>query len=283
MINVIFIYKQKQTNITAKVDDKLKDICQNFASKIRVDFNQIYFISEGKKIENFDKKLNEYFSTFSLNNKLIKNLVNDNPNFSISYSNDDISLNSIENKVTFIIMNINLIFSQSHPERRLINHNHNDNVDNEYYLFQNRGEQNEEFETKKYEQIIFILMIQYIFILFIVYLFFLFELNKKFIITTNSKAWIFIITSLLIIIFSLYIFFDYIKRNKYKEEKKHKGFYYLLNFIYISSIIIYCILLSNYIKIENILCILFFIILDVLSIKIYYIFINLSFFVVFYF
>ena len=139
-INVIFIYKQKQTNITAKVDDKLKDICQNFASKIRVDFNQIYFISEGKKIENFDKKLNEYFNTFSLNNKLIKILVNDNPNFSIRYSNDDISLNSIENKVTFIIMNINLIFSQSHPERRLINHNHNDNVDNEYYLFQNRGE-----------------------------------------------------------------------------------------------------------------------------------------------
>ena len=53
MAKVIFFYNGNQTTIQCMKEDKMRNICQKFASKINIDINSLYFIYSGNKI-NYD-------------------------------------------------------------------------------------------------------------------------------------------------------------------------------------------------------------------------------------
>ena len=50
MINVLFIFNGFKTNIQATKEEKMKIICQKFASKLGIDINYINFIYGGEQI-----------------------------------------------------------------------------------------------------------------------------------------------------------------------------------------------------------------------------------------
>ena len=56
--SVIFIFNGINTTIQCKKEDKMKDICYNFISKIQIDINQLYFIYSGNNI-NFELTFNQ--------------------------------------------------------------------------------------------------------------------------------------------------------------------------------------------------------------------------------
>ena len=53
MAEVIFIYNGIDTFIQSKVDDKFKDICGHFCTKLKIDINKLVFIYGGD-ILNFE-------------------------------------------------------------------------------------------------------------------------------------------------------------------------------------------------------------------------------------
>ena len=62
MAKVIFTYNRNQTNIQCNKDEKIKEICQRYISKINIDKDKIYFIYSGNKINedlNFNEHANE--------------------------------------------------------------------------------------------------------------------------------------------------------------------------------------------------------------------------------
>ena len=56
MINVLFTFNGFQTNIQATKEEKMKIVCQRFASKLEIDINNINFIYGGEQI-NFELSL----------------------------------------------------------------------------------------------------------------------------------------------------------------------------------------------------------------------------------
>ena len=57
MSQVSFIYNGNKTNIQCNENEKMKDICQRFVSKIQVDKNKIYFSYDGKAGNQFNEEL----------------------------------------------------------------------------------------------------------------------------------------------------------------------------------------------------------------------------------
>lgn len=48
----IFIYNGNTTIIQCNLNDKMKEICQKFSSKIQVDLNNLFYIMVAKSITN---------------------------------------------------------------------------------------------------------------------------------------------------------------------------------------------------------------------------------------
>jgi len=120
--NVIFLLDGIETSIQCTREDKMKDICQKYSSKINKNMNTLLFLHEGNKI-NFDLTIEEQ-SKFQDNEKNeMKILVHKNNNGNIIYSkiklkielnnqkiNDIISKNNkIKNKVNEVKISIGLM------------------------------------------------------------------------------------------------------------------------------------------------------------------------------
>ena len=57
MIEVVFNYKELKTIIQCKLNDKIKNICQNYLNGINEDKNKIYFSYNGNVGNNFNNIL----------------------------------------------------------------------------------------------------------------------------------------------------------------------------------------------------------------------------------
>ena len=66
MAAVIFIFNGKKTSILCKKDDKMKVICCNFASRIGININSLYFYYEEKPL-NFELTFNEQANLIDIN------------------------------------------------------------------------------------------------------------------------------------------------------------------------------------------------------------------------
>ena len=54
MSEINFLYQSTQTVIQCTKNDLMKDICQRFANKNKININEIYFIYNGNKVnENY--------------------------------------------------------------------------------------------------------------------------------------------------------------------------------------------------------------------------------------
>ena len=76
MASVIFSYDGRESTIQCKSQDKMRDVCEKFVSKINVDINQIYFISGGNQL-NLELTFNQLANTINKNSNEIKILVSD--------------------------------------------------------------------------------------------------------------------------------------------------------------------------------------------------------------
>ena len=62
MAQVIFSYNGNGTNIQCNLDEKMKEICKRYATKLKYDINKLYFLYDGKIINedlNFYEQANE--------------------------------------------------------------------------------------------------------------------------------------------------------------------------------------------------------------------------------
>ena len=50
MIKIEFEYKSVKTDIQAKIDDKMRQVCSKFTQKAQLDINKINFIYSGNKL-----------------------------------------------------------------------------------------------------------------------------------------------------------------------------------------------------------------------------------------
>ena len=58
MVELIFSYNQVKTIIQANLNDSFNSIIQKYVNKTKLDINNIYFVSDGKKISNNGKVKN---------------------------------------------------------------------------------------------------------------------------------------------------------------------------------------------------------------------------------
>ena len=92
MVELIFIYNQRQTLILANLNDSFNDVIQKYINKTKLDRNNIYFISNGQKLSNKEKVKNILNQTEkSINRKII--LV-----ISINNTINNINTNMIKSK-----------------------------------------------------------------------------------------------------------------------------------------------------------------------------------------
>ena len=79
MIEITFIYHQTSTEITCKINDKVKDICEKFCFKAQEDINKLAFMYGGEILQ-LQKEFNQIISESDKNNNKMKILVcNYNP------------------------------------------------------------------------------------------------------------------------------------------------------------------------------------------------------------
>jgi hypothetical protein len=118
-------------------------------------------------------------------------------------------------------------------------------------------------ESNKYFLKIFsLLLIQYILIIFFTFLGFHFEFNLFFIETTKSMLW----TAGPVSVIISFLCFGVLK---IKEEYRKNKLLYIYLGIYISCIVFYCFLLSNYTETSYIMLVLFIISIDFCDILLY--------------
>ena len=79
MAKVEFIFKGIPTTIQCFKEDKMKDICRKFVSKINVDINSLFFLYGGKTI-NMDLSFNQISNSIDNSNKKMNILVYQNEN-----------------------------------------------------------------------------------------------------------------------------------------------------------------------------------------------------------
>ena len=71
MVELIFNYNQVQTLIQANLNDSFNSIIQKYVNKTKLDINNIYFVSDGKKISNNEKVKNIMNQTEKSNKRKI--------------------------------------------------------------------------------------------------------------------------------------------------------------------------------------------------------------------
>ena len=82
MSKVIFSFNGIQTIIQCLKEDKMKDICQKFTSKIDIDINSIFFLYGGNKL-NLELTFQQHANSFDKNNNQMNILV-------YKYDNNDV-------------------------------------------------------------------------------------------------------------------------------------------------------------------------------------------------
>jgi len=82
MINVTFIFKGENIIIQCNNNDKMKDICNKFITKVNIDINSVYFLFNVEKL-NLDSSLKETFKNYDKANQmniLVMEIDNENEN-----------------------------------------------------------------------------------------------------------------------------------------------------------------------------------------------------------
>ena len=92
--NVIFSLDGVYLTIKCKVEDKMKDICQKYSTKINKNTDSLLFLYEEKKV-NFDLSFKEQVNDIDRNNHEMKILVHKNENNS-NINNNKIVSNTIK-------------------------------------------------------------------------------------------------------------------------------------------------------------------------------------------
>ena len=93
--NAIFTLNRDDLTIQCKTDDKMKDICEKYSSKINKEMNSLMFLYEGKPV-NFELKFREQVNHFDSNtNKMrIQVDINENEKFICPKCKQKIELNT---------------------------------------------------------------------------------------------------------------------------------------------------------------------------------------------
>ena len=93
---IIFNYEGKDITIQCSIEDKMKDICQKYVTKIESNINSLLFLYGGNQM-NMNLKFKEQASSMDINNKEMNVLVYKNENdddFICPHCNKKIKLNT---------------------------------------------------------------------------------------------------------------------------------------------------------------------------------------------
>ena len=140
--NIIFILDNKEERIQCSQEDKMRDICIKYVTKINSNLNSLLFIYEGNQL-NFDLKFKEQANSKDINNNEMKvfvykkeddGLICPKCGEKIIFNKEELyPLISSNNKIKENIIKIkaqleNIINSKPQPTINLIN-NHLKNID----------------------------------------------------------------------------------------------------------------------------------------------------------
>ena len=105
MAEIIFDYKGNKAAIQCLKEDKIRDICLKFTSKIHININNIYLLYNGEII-NMELKYNEIANRIDNNSNIMNILVYDKENNGIicPYCGENININ-IDDAINKIIKN----------------------------------------------------------------------------------------------------------------------------------------------------------------------------------
>ena len=92
--NIVFTLDGVNLTIHCTTEDKMKDLCQNYSTKINKNMDSLLFLYEGNKV-NFDLSFKEQANIIDKNNQEMKILVNKNEN----------NCNNIINDITIVNTN----------------------------------------------------------------------------------------------------------------------------------------------------------------------------------
>ena len=91
MATVIFTFNGKQTIIQCKKEEKMKDICNKFISKIGININSVYFLYGGKRF-NLELTFNEQANLIDNNLNEMNILVYETKNTTIINENNSMKI-----------------------------------------------------------------------------------------------------------------------------------------------------------------------------------------------
>ena len=91
--SIVFMLEGVKLTIKCITEDKMKDICKNYSTKINRNLESLLFLYEGNKV-NFDLTFKEHANDIDRNNHEMKILVNKNDN-NINNINDNIIISNI--------------------------------------------------------------------------------------------------------------------------------------------------------------------------------------------
>ena len=105
---IVFNFEGRNLTIQCSEEDKIKDICQKFATKIESNINSLLFLYGGNKM-NMELKFKEQANSMDIDNKEMKVLVykKENDDFTCHNCNTKFKLNT--EKIDDIILSINNI------------------------------------------------------------------------------------------------------------------------------------------------------------------------------
>ena len=103
---IIFNFEGIDITIQCSIEDKIKDICQKFATKIESNINSLLFLYGGNKM-NMELKFKEQANLMDINNNVMKVLVykNENDDIKCPHCNKKIKLEKIDE---IILINNNI-------------------------------------------------------------------------------------------------------------------------------------------------------------------------------
>ena len=105
---IIFNFEGRNLTIQCSLEDKIKDICQKFATKIDSNINSLIFLYGGNKM-NMELKFKEQANSMDIDNKEMKVLVykRENDDFTCPHCNTKFKLNT-EKIDEIILINNNI-------------------------------------------------------------------------------------------------------------------------------------------------------------------------------
>ena len=105
---IIFNFEGIDITIQCSIEDKIKDICQKYATKINSNINSLLFLYGGNQI-NMELKFKEQANSMDINNNEMNVLVykRENDDFTCPHCNNKIKLNT--EKIDDIILSNNNI------------------------------------------------------------------------------------------------------------------------------------------------------------------------------